>query len=310
MISMNLKDIEDKINEKFKDCEDRQIVIWYDESQDFLDDVEDINLENAQLYVMKEDNPIYTKIYIEHEHPDENFLLYIPYQRLPDTENYLADIAHYAQKFAADKITVLSQDLGFGLSSRKILKKYSKFFNANSRIDKFKDLNIDYTPENIVLGILAVLTKQDTLNINYILREVLVNELNGKKDLLDQFSKYNVLDDFWNLVDKNFGYKSDDPSIGELMIFLVLNYSASLFESNTPKRWNQYLVDNKKNSRIFIDEFMKLDDYTSDYNIIADKIEENIKVPNHIKNMSVDSYINCDSFRIFDRKIIDHYIDL
>ena len=70
---MNLTNIEEQINEIFLGSDYRQIVMWYDESKEFEEEIENINLENAELYLLKEDNWIYTKYYIESEHPNTNF---------------------------------------------------------------------------------------------------------------------------------------------------------------------------------------------------------------------------------------------
>ena len=93
---MNLSNIEEKINEIFLDSDYRQIVMWYDESKEFEEEIENIKLENAELYLLKEDNWIYTKYYIESEHPDTNFLIYAPFRKPSDEDNYLADMTHYA----------------------------------------------------------------------------------------------------------------------------------------------------------------------------------------------------------------------
>ena len=49
---MDLSNVEIKINEIISDSEDRQIVMWYDESKEFTEEIKDINLKNAELFVL------------------------------------------------------------------------------------------------------------------------------------------------------------------------------------------------------------------------------------------------------------------
>lgn len=55
---MNLDEIENRINSIFSEDYNRQIIFWYDENQEFIEDIENIQLNNAKLYVLKENNLI------------------------------------------------------------------------------------------------------------------------------------------------------------------------------------------------------------------------------------------------------------
>ena len=152
---MNLKEIENKINEIFANSLDRQIIFWYDDNQEFEEEIANINLDNAELYILEEDNWIYTKYCIEYEHKNQNFLVYAPFAQPPDKDNYLADMVHYAKRFTADKISLIAQELNIPHNLKEVIAKYKKFWNANSRINAFKNLNIqDFNETNIILGIL------------------------------------------------------------------------------------------------------------------------------------------------------------
>ena len=48
---MNLEEIENQINAFFNESLHRQIVFWYDENEEFIEDIENINLNNAKLHI-------------------------------------------------------------------------------------------------------------------------------------------------------------------------------------------------------------------------------------------------------------------
>lgn len=309
---MDLSNVEIKINEIISDSEDRQIVMWYDESKEFTEEINDINLNNAELFVLDDDNWIYAKYYIESECTDTNFLVYAPFRKPADEDNYLADMTHYATLFSADILNIICQELNIECNRfRDVLSSYPKFWKASSRRNAFKALNIqEYSKSQIELGILAVLSKEKTLNFEYIIRKIIVKHFEGNDSIIESFDNYGILDTFWDFVYQRFGYKEENPTVGKFTVSLILNYSASLFDGTCPKSWERFLIEDKNNPRVFIDNFMNNTNYIDIFNNISDTLEDKLNVSNSIKNINVDSYIKCDSFKIFDRKIINHYVNL
>lgn len=309
---VDLSTVENKINELISDSDDRQIVIWYDESKKFSEGINNIKLDNAELFVLDDDNCIYAKYYIESENPDTNFLVYAPFRKPADEDNFLADMIHYANLFSADMIDILCQELSIDCSKfRDVLSSYSNFWNASARKKAFKDLNIkEYSKSRIELGILLVLAGERTLNFEYVVRKIIVKHFEKDDSIIEKFKDYNILDVFWEFVYQHFGYMEENPTVGKFTISLVLNYTASLFECSTPKSWNSFLIEDKNNPRVFIDNFMNNNKYINSFNNISSLLEDKLNISRDLKNYAVDSYIKCDSFKTFDRNIINHYITL
>lgn len=309
---MNFSKVETELNNIFNNTSSkRKIVMWYDENQEFIDDIDNIKLDNAELYKLTNNNWIYSEYFIEFENPNINYLVYAPFEKPSDEDNYLSDMTHYATLFSANKVNLIAQELDVPYEYKEILNKYSKFWNANSRFDAFKELNIEvYNKSTIELGILCVLTGVKTINLDNIIRKVIVENTINQNNYIEIFKKFNISDAFWNYVYKKYGYLDDEPSIDNLIKFLILNYTASLIEGKIPKSWDEFVIDNKNNSRVFIDNFMNHNRYREIYDSIVSDKENKWKINNAIKNMNVESYIKCDSFEIFDKKIISYYIDL
>ena len=72
---MNLEEIENRINSIIDDAYHRQIVFWYDENQEFIEDINNIQLNNAKLHILKDNNLIKTKYQIEFEDKNSNYLV-------------------------------------------------------------------------------------------------------------------------------------------------------------------------------------------------------------------------------------------
>jgi len=309
---MNLNEVENKINNIFSnDSEHRQIIMWYDAEHEFEEEINNLNLINGEILQLTEDNWMSTKYHVEIEEPEHNFLIYASFEMYDDEDNYLADMVHYSTLFNADKVSMICQDLNIPSKFKGIVEKYSKFWNANQRVKDFKSLNIQYNEENIIIGILCVLSNQKVLNLDNVLSQIIINSLDEKNKSMLNFEKFDILENFWNLINKRYGYTSENPNVKELIIHLILNYSATLFKENkTPKRWNKYLVENKNNARVFIDQFMNNVNYMDIYDELSENISKTINLKSSLSNMLTENYINCDSFKEFDEYITNHYIDV
>lgn len=306
---MNLDEIESRLNAIFNESYHRQIIFWYDENQEFVDDIDNIHLNKAKLHILNDSNLIKTKYMIEFEDKDSNYLIYAPFTQPDDNENYLADLTHYAVPFSADKIEMIAQSLEIPPEFNQLLKNYPSFWNAKSRVDSFKNLNIQYTEFNIILGILAILSNQKTLNFDYIVREVIINNFSEENKIIKNFEKFNIQDEFWKLVSRKFFYSDANPTVSKFVRSLILNYTASNYNGATPKSWDEYLVEDKNNSEIFISEFMNNSNFSEYYDEIAKILEPKLNITSLSKN-NIDAYVNCDSFETFDQNIINHYIGL
>lgn len=306
---MNLEEIENRINSIFDESFQRRIIFWYDENQEFIEDIENIQLNNAKLHILKENNLIQTKYQIEYEDKESNYLIYAPFTQPNDNDNYLADLVHYAIPFSADKIEMIAQSLNIPPEFYSLIKNYASFWNAKSRVESFKKLNITYTELNIKKAIMAVLANQKTIDFDFIVREVIINNFDEKNNIIENFKKFNIIDDFWYFISKKFSYVEEKPNVSRLVRSLILNYTASLYNGPTPKSWDEYLIEDKNNAAIFISEFMNNSNYSQYYDRIAKSLESKLNI-NSLGKDTIDSYINCDSFERFDENIINHYIEL
>lgn len=306
---MNLEEIENRINSIFNETFHRQIIFWYDENQEFIEDIENIRLNNAKLHILKENNLIQTKYQIEYEDKESNYLIYAPFTRPNDNDNYLADLVHYAISFSANKIEMIAQRLNIPPEYYSLLKKYASFWNAKSRVDAFDNFNIQYNELNIKKAIMAVLANQKTVDFDYIVREVIINNFDEENKIIKNFKKFNIIDDFWYFVSKKFSFSQEKPNVSKLVRSLILNYTASLYHGPTPKSWDEYLVSDRNNATIFISEFMSNSNYSQYYDRIAKYLEPKLNITSLGKD-TIDSYVDCDSFERFDENIINHYIEL
>lgn len=307
---MNLKYIQGKLNEIFNE-KSRQLVFWYDEKAEFCDEISNLKLDNAQIYFLKQDNWLYTKYFLEVEDTNNNYLIYAPFPQPKDEDNYLADMVYYANTFSADKISLIMQELNIPEKYKPVLENYSKFWNANSRVTSFKDLDIEkYSERKIKVAILCVLTQVKIVSFDELLRKVLTEEDLKHNQYLAEFEKMDILDSFWDLSQEKYGYEDKNPSIEKFLISLIITYTATQFRGNIPKTWEKLLLNKKNNIAVFINNIMNNTYYKDKYDNIASLIASKINLEGQLKRIPVENYFKCDTFEVFDKNITEHLNDL
>ena len=155
MAELNLKQIIDRLNMEFTG-DTRKLVFWYDDKGEFVEDMKDIELENAKVYYLQQDNQFYTKYFLERLDTTTNYLIYAPFPKPDVRENHLEDTLLYSRRFLADRASLLSVDLGIEEKYKPIIERHSKFFNNKECTQRFYNLEIEnFNRENILVGLLS-----------------------------------------------------------------------------------------------------------------------------------------------------------
>ncbi|MFR5931086.1 MAG: hypothetical protein ACLUGI_10915 [Subdoligranulum sp.] len=97
-----------------------------DDNGYFADDVDAMPLQNAKIWHLTPTNQFRTKILLEREDPQSNYLIYAPFPKPPWSRNHLEDTILYSKQFHADPISLLCSDLGIGAEGKAVLQKYAK----------------------------------------------------------------------------------------------------------------------------------------------------------------------------------------
>ena len=169
----------------------RHIIFWYDSQSNFKESVESLELSNAKVIILKKEqnrkeeiidtNIFFTKYTLECLDTESNFLIYSPFPRPNDRENFLIDIEKYSEFFEADKSAMIVEELKLDRTNYSIIqcvKEHLDFFGSKERREKLS--KILERPESLSerelkLGILAVISGAKSFDILEILKALLLN---------------------------------------------------------------------------------------------------------------------------------------
>lgn len=308
MTELNLKQIEDKLNDEFKG-DSRKLVFWYDEKMEFIDDIKALNLENAKIHNLTPTNLFQTKVLLERKDKEGNYLIYAPFKKPDNKKNHLADIIIYSKEFFADRASLLAVDLGIDTSHKPILEKYIRFFNAKDRTKRFYDLEVDtYNQEAIEIALLSALTKSRVANFEEVVRIVLSEELSENK-YLEEFRKYDLEEVFWKYCNLSFSYKDEEPSLIKFSISLLLTYARKQMNKDLPRNLSKYVLNKPGTVMAFIDQMMNSSIYMESFRRISNEVYIAIDGQSIFKDYEIENLINIDVFKDIDKYIIIWAID-
>ncbi len=238
---------------------------------------------------------------------ESNYLIYAPFKKPTPRDNFLLDILKYSMEFSTDKATLVMRDLNITDESLKsVFRNYKKFFNSKERTKIFKGYEIqEYTEEKIDIAVLSALCKLPYPDFDEVLRMLLKEEDLENNKYLEDIKKFGRLDALWKLADKDYGYNEEEPTLEKLAIFMLVTNVAYSIKGEIPETWRKYISSRKPDCVVFLSNFMNHSIYSDAFDRLANRIEERLKVQEHIKRWEVEDYIECDIFGAFDEAIIE-----
>lgn len=304
MAEMNIKQIIDRLNAEFTG-DTRKLVFWYDDNGEFVEDMQNVKLDNAKVYFLQPDNQFATKLFLERQDTTTNYLIYAPFPKPDVRDNHLEDTLLYSKCFFADRASLLSVDLGIDEKYKPIIEKHIKFFANKERTQRFYDLEIEnFNEENIVTGFLSAICRTRTCSFEEVIRVMLTDGQLADNKFLSEVEKYGLLDDFWKLCEQHFGYTDVKPTLEKLMVTMFVTYTAKYVQSGLPKPWKAFVSYKAGNIIAFMDNLMNNILYRGRYDELSAHVASGLNVKKAFSDYPPEDLVNCDTFLAVDQILI------
>lgn len=316
---MDLQNIQEQLNNEFSK-EETHIIFWFDDKGEYEDEISELQLDNAKLHILDGTNWFYSKWLLNESDTESKYLVYAPFPKPSDAENPLADMYYYSVPYYTDRVSQMSQEIGIDNRFKEHLAQYSNFWKNKDRIEKFKELGIDhFNVESIDIGLIAVLTDVKTPNFEEITRQLLLNDSGAYMKALEDNG---LLEKFWELSEKYFGYQSENPNVDDLAACMLLTYASVALKDTLPAVLKSYVLKKKNDVVVFVRNLMDNVLYQDAYDALSEKVDKTLRVVSRIrdelkrdagkaKDLSVQllDIANCDAFRELDNILIDWALD-
>ena len=307
MAELNLKQIENRLNEEFASGsgDSRKLVFWYDDKAEFAEDIDSLQLDSAKILHLTEYNQFKTKLFLEQEDRNNNYLIYAPFSKPDVHENHLEDILLYSKRFYADRASLLTVDLHMSEDLKPFVEKHIAFFANKDRTKRFYDLEIEhYTRENFLIGMMSAICRTRTCSLDEVLRVLLTEDDLGESKYLEEFRKYDLLVDFWTLIGQEYGYSDPEPTLQKLVVTLFVTYAERYITDPFPEAWKPFISSKPGNDIAFLDSLMNSVLYRERYDQLSAHVANGLHVSETLKGYAPKALVGCDSFAVIDEILL------
>ena len=313
---MNLQEIRNFLKELFSkpliNGKRRNIIFWYDENKDFIEEIDSFDLENIKVIKLTENNVFWVKHYIEKEDEINDLLVYSNMKKPDPQEDWLYDIFSYSDEFSTDRATVIMRELKvFDASLKGEFETYNVFFKNKERILGFRNLNIkEYTKEKVHMGVLAVLTKVKVMDFEEIMKSIIKDYLNESNKIYEDIKKFGSLDALWNLIEKYFGYSFEEKSIERFMAMLLITNMNENIKFEFTGKYTPYISLKDRNCLVFINHFMNNIKDSAYYDKMQELVGNKLRISQLLEEKDTDEFIKCEVFEDVDKLILKRVTNL
>lgn len=294
MIEYNIQASLTKLFEK----KENRIVIWYDAKKEFTSIYDELSIPGVEKIEVK-NNEFGIKRKVFHDKPESKFLLYCPYGKPSDENNWLLDIEIAYKEFSTDKASQYLEDLSLPNEYLDAIKSHIEFFVSSKRSDALKDFLSDkeMSPKVLTHGMTAVTCSLKEYRITDILTLLIKEDSTETPTTYGMLEKFGLLDSLWKEIKILFLYDQTNPTIKDFTVLLLKTDFYATLDSDEARLGNdalnyvKLLKDSKKEEEL--------------YRKIADKGEKDLSISTVVDRYDYGKLLGIDTFKCVERKIIE-----
>jgi uncharacterized protein (TIGR02687 family) len=303
------KELEEKFNRPLDEFYKRRIIFWNDEEGQFKDEVNELELDNAEVLILSENNQFASKRLLSSGDLEHNYLVYNPLNT--DKENdWFLDIKLYSEEYRADMVSRWMDEMKIDntVELRNEVKQFKEFFKASKRRSLLNPSDEKIKTKNyLYMSILAAISGVKERTPSSIIQAVLADgdDINNqiKVDLL----KYSASDLFWSMVNRTTGYSG--TNVDELRIHVVLSAISRTMSSKVLSGLEGKYSDVHSG---FCYELLFNWIHSNDvdtFKEISEEVSNTLDLLNRFNRFSVEELENTDVVPVIDEVIISKLID-
>ncbi|EAV8263265.1 TPA: BREX-1 system phosphatase PglZ type A [Salmonella enterica subsp. enterica serovar Typhimurium] len=207
---------------------EHRIVFWHDPDKRFLEELDNLELENVTLLDMTDQSQLAVKKRIEIDEPEQQFLLWFPHDAPPKEFDWLLDIRLYSTEFHADFAAITLNTLGIPqLGLREHIQRRKAFFSTK-RLSALKGLVTEQENEaSLDKKMVAVIAGVKTAKTEEILFSLITQYVNQQKDddsdlenTLAMLKRHDLEGVLWDILNQEMGYQAEHPTLENLILKL------------------------------------------------------------------------------------------
>lgn len=272
-----------------------RLVFWYDDKAEMTTLFDSLQIPDVEKAII-ENNEFTLKHRILVEQPRQRFLLYQPKEKPIEDENWLLDLLLSNYEFHTDASSLYLQDLELPQEFKSLIQQHEEFFTNQKRIN---DLKTSLEPEDreskIRLKMLCIICSCER-EWEKVLYALLSESLKNKQDKYKEINKFGLRSFLWDTIEKNYNYKSPNPTIKDFLLQIVQDdFARSIPSGKANLNKDAYLFinrwkENTKAKQVFYEWSLQL--------------EKELGIETDIQGQNTENLLDADTYSVIDKKII------
>jgi uncharacterized protein (TIGR02687 family) len=289
----------------------QRVVFWHDPDGEFAEMVPSLVLDHVTVLTIGEVPALETKVTIELERPDDRFLIYETGEKPEPEKDWFLDIRFYAAQFAADLATMILKNLGLHHQSlRDHIAARTKFFANKERLERLAK-HVEANDDEVAIDrkIMATLLRIDQSGFFTIVQSLYHSipnaDLNAAPAAWEDFEKYSVHDTFWTLAKEHFGYEEESPSLGNLLIRLLVTELDQRTRSGVPSALKHLLLPRSSagNAVVCIGQWRDSASRQESFDKLSTAVGETLKIADHASSLDLEDLRDANTFLAVEKEI-------
>ncbi|MEO7917361.1 MAG: BREX-1 system phosphatase PglZ type A [Dokdonella sp.] len=293
-----------------------RVIFWCDTDAQFAMTLEALELGEGVEVIRLESTPVLA-IKRRLEQPSTTRFLIYSNQSEPDAANdWLLDVRLRSKPFRADQTTLLIEDLGLtSLTLADYIRSRNKFLGAEARRSKLKRL---VTPDDgeseLDRKMMAVVLRSDEFDPLSIAHKLLQGlwverraEIGAPPKAWSELQGYALEQPFWQLMQLAFGYQSDEPSLSDFLLRILVTDFARSIERELPDALRHLVLDNAHlagNASILAARWRGDLRSHAAYADLSAAVAEMLKLSELVAVWHAEDLLECMTFAVVERQII------
>ena len=289
----------------------RRIIFWYDEEKEFEDKLDEIPLENAKLLVLTGTNNFAAKKLLTVDDTTNNYLVYSPITYESKEDDWLLNIELYSEAFRADLVSIWLNEVDLPQipDFRRLMKKYRKFFGAQTRRTAFLKRNrgIDAAPQ-MHLTVMATICGTQDVRPNSIIKAVIGNGTDMESnETFQSLVNFGADAPFWALVKQATGYfEEEDASIEKLVAHILLTATTRTLRTEYLAGLDGFIsTPHQAWCYDFVSEWIA-GDRKEEINGILRNVEEELHLQSRFKQVPLEDLVGTEMFPCVNECILTY----
>lgn len=291
-----------------------RLIWWSDPEMQFAGLIDDLQLEDVTVLRRSQVPALALKRRVELIEPGQAFVIYDDGPAPEPTRDWLLDIRRYAAPFSADATSMLVQDLGLRHQQmREHLKLRARFLSSKLRLERLQRWVLpDDLEAELDLKMLAIAVRADQADTFSLFSTLFasVGDLEPAESVTDAKAwqaivKLDLEAPFWALAAKTFGFRSDAPSLWNLLLQLFVSDLGAALKTSLPERFKSLLLPPRMTAAatMFLSQWRDSSLRQDAYDRVSARAAAELRISEDFAAVPLKQLAGCNTFLALEKQI-------